>query len=878
MTGQTLLHYEFLEKVGEGGMGVVYKARDTHLDRFVAIKVLPAAQMADPVRKRRFIQEAKAASALNHPHIITVHDINSADGVEFMVMEHVRGKALDELIPRHGLRLGDALKYAVAIADALAKAHAAGIVHRDLKPSNVMVTDEGRVKVLDFGLAKLTEQTGTGEFEQTQVKPDTAEGSILGTVCYMSPEQAEGKEIDGRSDIFSFGALLHEMLGGHRAFQGDSQASTIAAILKEEPKPGGRAVPKDVERLVSRCLRKDPNRRFQGMADLKVALEDLKAESDSGSLEVAGEKIAAARRPSALIWVAAFALVAVGAAGLWFFTRRTESTEAAPRVVPLTAYPGQASEPSFSPDGNQVAFSWNGEKQDNFDIYVKLVDSATPLRLTTDPADDFGPAWSPDGRSIVFERDTGSSVAVILIPAIGGPEREIGRLAIGSSFRFFRGSRLAWAPDGKSLALAERTSADQPSALFLLSPATGEKRRLTSPPQTTEGDADPAFSPDGRRLAFIRSRRTDVSDIFALSLSKDLVPEGEAAQLSDETAWIRGPIWTPDGREIIWSMETGGDMSLWRLPASGGALKRLEIAGAGFAPAISRDGNRLAYTRSVSDTNIWRVQLPSAGPAKPNSAPLIASSRLESTAQYSPDGNRIAFASDRSGNMEIWVSDGDGSHAVQVTTLGKASSGTPRWSPDGRRIAFDWNVAGHWDIYTVNAGGGGLQRMTTDSFDHNIPSYSRDGQWLYFASSRTGRYEIWKMPAGGGDAVQVTKNGGQTAFESADGKWLYYTKADPSSSLWKMPVAEGVETQVGPAVYLRSFAIAEQGIYFIPPPKPDGRSSIEFLGFTSGASKTVVPLTRPTLFGLAVSPDNRFLIYTQFDQAGSDLLLIENFR
>jgi Tol biopolymer transport system component len=228
--------------------------------------------------------------------------------------------------------------------------------------------------------------------------------------------------------------------------------------------------------------------------------------------------------------------------------------------------------------------------------------------------------------------------------------------------------------------------------------------------------------------------------------------------------------------------------------------------------------------------------------------------------------------------MEIWVSDGDGSHAVQVTTLGKAESGSPRWSPDGQRIAFDWNVAGHWDIYTVNAGGGGPQRMTTDSFDQNIPSYSRDGEWLYFAASRSGRYEIWKMPAGGGDAVQVTRNGGQVAFESADGRWLYYTRSGSSPSLWRMPVAGGVEAQVVPAVYMRSFAIAEQGIYFVPPPKPDGHSSIEFLSFTSGARKTVVPLTRPTSLGLAVSPDNPFLIYTQLDQAGSDLVLIENFR
>jgi eukaryotic-like serine/threonine-protein kinase len=875
VTGQTLLHYEVVEKLGEGGMGVVYKARDTHLDRFVAIKVLPAAHMAEPGRKRRFIQEAKAASALNHPNIITVHDINSADGVDFMVMEHVCGKALDELIPRHGLRLGEALKYAVQIADALAKAHAAGIVHRDLKPSNIMVTDDGRVKVLDFGLAKLTEKTGTSEFEGTltykqQSKPNTIEGSIVGTVCYMSPEQAEGKAIDGRSDIFSFGAVLYEMLAGHRAFHGDSQVSTIAAILKEEPKPVGRAVPKEVERLVSRCLRKDPNRRFQGMADLKIGLEDLKAESDSGSLVVAGEKIAAGRRRPVLIWVVAFAVIAAGAAGLWFFTMRTKSNEAAPRVVPLSAYPGLAAQPSFSPDGNQVAFSWNGEKQDNFDIYVKLIDSATPLRLTTDPAADSSPAWSPDGRSIAFERDTGNSVAVILIPAIGGPERELGRLS--------GGSKVAWTPDGKWLAVADHTSTDQPSTIFLLSAATGEKRRLTSPPKATEGDTNPAFSPDGRRLAFSRSRSTPMSEIYALSLSKDLVPQGEPEQLTRENAWIVEPIWTHDGREIMCTMLTTGSKSLWRLSASGGALKQLEIAGAGSAPAISKEGNRLAYTRDVSDANLWRAQLPGAGAAKPISAPLVSSSRLEMNAQYSPDGKRIAFASDRSGNMEIWVSDGDGSHAIQVTTLGKAESGTPRWSPDCRRIAFDWNVAGHWDIYTVNASGGGLQRMTTDSFDHDIPSYSRDGKWLYFASMRTGRYEVWKMPAGGGEAVQVTKNGGLVAFESVDGKSLYYTKSDSSPSLWKMPVASGEETQVVPEVYYRTFATAEHGVYFVPPPKPDGRSSIEFLSFTTGVTKTVLPLVRRISFGLSVSPDNRSLIYTQYDQAGSDLMLIENFR
>jgi Tol biopolymer transport system component len=345
-------------------------------------------------------------------------------------------------------------------------------------------------------------------------------------------------------------------------------------------------------------------------------------------------------------------------------------------------------------------------------------------------------------------------------------------------------------------------------------------------------------------------------------------------ELTHEKGSVGEPVWTRDGREIICSTFN----SLSRLPSSGGTLKRLEIADTGASPAVSKDGNRLAFTKGLFDANIWRVQIPGPSGTKPVSAPLISSSSFEVNAQYSPDGTRIAFASDRYGTFEIWVSDSDGSHAVQVTTLGRAEAGTPRWSTDGRRIAFDWNVAGHWDIYTVSASGGGLQRMTTDSFDHDIPSYSRDGKWIYFASMRSGRYEVWKMPAGGGEAIQLTKNGAMVAFESLDGKWLYYTRSDSSPSLWKMPVGGGVEAEIVPAVDRRAFAIAEHGIYFIPPPKPNGHSSIEFLSFDTGVTKTVLPLVRFIHYGLSVSPDIRFLIYTQLDQAGSDLMLIENFR
>jgi eukaryotic-like serine/threonine-protein kinase len=286
MIGKTLGHYQITEKLGEGGMGVVYKARDTHLDRFAALKVLPFEKVSDPDRKRRFIQEAKAASALNHPSIITIYDIDQADGIDYIAMEYVAGKTLDELIPRKGLRLSPALKYAVQIADALARAHGAGIIHRDLKPSNVMVDEHGLVKVLDFGLAKLTETSGP---EAETAATRTGSGTILGTAAYMSPEQAEGKHIDTRSDIFSFGSMLYEMLTGQRAFRGDTRASTIASILREDPKPISQVsegLPRDAEQIVRRCLRKDPEHRFQTMGDLRVALEELKEESDSGGWSV----------------------------------------------------------------------------------------------------------------------------------------------------------------------------------------------------------------------------------------------------------------------------------------------------------------------------------------------------------------------------------------------------------------------------------------------------------------------------------------------------------------------------------------------------------------------------------------------------------------
>ncbi|MGA2147990.1 MAG: serine/threonine-protein kinase [Bryobacteraceae bacterium] len=331
MVGRIISHYEIIEKLGEGGMGVVYKAQDTHLDRSVAIKVLPPEMVADPERKRRFIQEARAASALRHPNIVTIYDIDQHDGADYIAMEYIPGRTLDQLIGRKGLRLGEALKYGVQIADALSRAHAAGIVHRDLKPGNIMVDEHGLVKVLDFGLAKLTEPTpGLDESTRT-IKPTTEEGTIVGTVAYMSPEQAEGKPLDARSDIFSFGAMLYEMLSGRRAFQKDSKISTLAAVLTQEPGPLPDEIPRDLEQVVIRCLRKDPARRYQHMDDVKVALQELKEDSESGKLSAPSQRAAPAPRTHHWLWpaIGAAALVLLAAAGFFLWQRA--------RAAPLTA-------------------------------------------------------------------------------------------------------------------------------------------------------------------------------------------------------------------------------------------------------------------------------------------------------------------------------------------------------------------------------------------------------------------------------------------------------------------------------------------------------------------------------------------------------------
>ena len=873
MTGQRVAHYQILEKLGQGGMGVVYKARDTHLDRFVALKVLPRERVADADRRRRFVQEAKAASALNHANIVTIHDIDDAGGVHFIAMEYVAGKALNELIGRKGLRPIDALEYAVQIADALAKAHAAGIIHRDLKPSNIMVGEDGQVKVLDFGLAKLTEAGGLAEDDPTRtLKAETAEGTILGTVAYMSPEQAEGKKVDPRSDIFSFGAVLYEMVTGRRAFQGDSTASTLAAVIKEDPKPPSEVsprVPRDLEKVILRCLRKDPEWRWQNMADLRVALRELHQETGSRLAEATVAPAKGRRR-----WrLAALVALPLVLAGGWLLWKRGGRELPPPRVVQLTSYPGSELYPYFSPDGHQVAFTWDGEKGDNLDIYVKLVGETNALRLTTDPARDEYPAWSPDGKRIAFQRTApGGATGIYLVSALGGAEQKL--------TDFQATGQMSWSPDGNWLAVARASSspgaAVESAGIFLVPIEGGEPRRITNP-KAPGYDIHPSISPDGRMLAHAACAATWSCDVYVQELGSGYAPQGSPRRITQQSVYFAGLAWSRDGESLVYSGSLGAHrlLCLWQVGIrEEQPPQRLDLAGfLAYHPSIAPAGNRLAFSRGLQNYDIWRYQ-PGGAPE-----PFIMSSLDELWPAFSPDGSRIAFGSSRSGEVfDIWVANADGSNPVQLTNRLGRHQGMPLWSPDGRWIAFQsqgWD--GAFDIYVIDASGGRPRRLTSEPSDEIIPSWSRDGKWIYLGSNRTGRYEIWRVASGGGQAEQVTQNGGYAAFESHDGKTLFYIKSS-NSPLFAKPLGGGPERQILDYVSEQSFVVVEDGVYYIGRRGNDRQYPLQFFQFSTGTSRLLTKIDGTISNRLTVSPDRKTFLFPNSVTSGSDLMLIENFR
>ena len=643
-----------------------------------------------------------------------------------------------------------------------------------------------------------------------------------------------------------------------------------------------------------------PRRGYRFVAEVRASDEpDVAAVAIAPLPDVSSETPQLAALPSAstvplpqlwwtrLKWqLAILAVLLIGVAGLRYFNFSSPlSSPAWSNVIPLTTYPGRESFPALSPDGSHIAFTWGGEKDDNPDIYVRLIEGGNPVRVTDSPAEDLNPVWSPDGQTLAFYRHEPEADGLYLVSALGGAERKL-TTVYANRFHFGPYTWLDWSPDGKGLVVTDKSSAQEPFSLYLLDPERGEKRRLTTPPATVIGDCSPAFSPDGKMLAFVRVVGAAVGDVYLVPTSG-----GEATRLTLDNQCINDLAWTPDGRKIVFSSRRDGIDRLWEVPVNGGPLQLFSAAGNQVRnPNFSRNGKAMAWMQSTDNTDIWRVELTTAPASTAGIStaaistnapmPVVASTMTDLSPTYAPDGNRIAFVSNRSGSNEIWISQSDGAAPLQLTSFQGPHTGSPRWSPDGKSIVFDSRPDGNADIFIINSVGGQPRRLTTESSEDIVPSWSRDGQAIYFNSNRGGSSQIWKMAAAGGAATQVTRNGGFDCAESTDGQWLYYTRERGVAAIWRMPVAGGEETLVfdyRPNGHSRMWAVRNGGIYFARG-EVAGCTTMYFFNFSTRQEIPVFMTQHPLPVGsgrLTLSPDERFLLFPVIAQRGSDLMLLK---
>ena len=743
MVGKTLLSYRIEAKLGAGGMGVVYRAVDSRLDRKVAIKVLPASALSSADRERRFVQEAKAASSLNHPNIVTIYDINTqeleGESIQYIAMELVAGETLHHLIRGKGLRIRDALKYATQIADALAVAHAAGIVHRDLKPSNVMVTPQGLVKILDFGLAKLGGTTKPDAYAETmhaQGAPLTEEGMVLGTVAYMSPEQAEGKQLDARSDIFSFGSVLYEMVTGRQAFTGASKLSSLSAVLYKEPQPVAEAVPDippELDRIISRCLKKDPERRWQTMADVKVALEELREELESGSLAISKPKGGKrATRQARWLALGALASVLLGLVPGAYFARRFFGSHP-PSFQRLTFRRGDVTSARFAPGGTVVySAEWGGAPSTLFSAQPGNRE-ARPLGLPSGRV----LAISPTGEMAVLLG--GGPVATLArVSFSGGAPREILENVSGAD----------WGPDGESLAVV-RTVAG--------------RYRLEYPVGTvlyeTEGrpPVSPRVSTDGELVAFF-DFDAEVGDASVCVAGRNR-PKQVLSRGWRGTGALN---WSPKGDEIWFSAnQSGGDPALYAVNLSGRQRVLSQVAGWIVMQDVARDGRVLL---SAVNSRLGILYVPPDGSTERDLAWLDASLVYE----LSDDAKLLLFVELSGGegrNAAIYLRKTDGSAAVRL-----GYGNRPSLSPDGKWVLCIRYEPGHSQLLLLPTGPGESRLLNVEGMRYESAEWFPDGKRILFTGNQAGHpVRTWIYDLDGKGPKPITPEGVRATRVSPDG-------------------------------------------------------------------------------------------------------------
>ena len=832
--------------IAESTSAGFYAARDTELDRPVALKFLRAEALDPRWTPARFLREAKATSALNHPNIVTVHEIiHSPEGL-VIAMELIEGASLRahcrtpqpaQEVARHGLQ----------IAKALAAAHSRGVMHRDIKPENIMLRTDGYVKVVDFGLAR--------EFAQLD-GTESAAGIPSGTLRYMSPEQTGGKRLTTATDVFSLGIVLYELACAVHPFAAETAIETAYKITHHPPAPLPASVPPALEKVLLRLLAKPPDQRPSASeaADLLEAVLTPRAAP------------APPRRMLALMGAGA-ALILAGVVAVRILSN-SPSASASPEplnIVNVTSLEGYEWGTSFSPDGRQIAFAWDGGPARQQGIYTQPVAGGAPAQISRSPGEDFYPSWSPDGTRIAFVRRIGKGpgLSVLVAPATGGPAQNVTGITDNEGYAY----PVAWHPDGNSLLIR---TLDQRSRISILRhPLDGGPRTSITAADSPTWDGLPTPSPNGRRLAFSRSSHGNRFQVCV----QDLSPT-EAKCFASAGSSLTGLAWAEGERSVY----VGRAKSLIRLDLVTGVETK---AGDGLFSYLAGDrlGRQFAFTYTHRDHNIWRFPTEKGQfPAK-----WIASSDDDIEPAYSPDGQSLVFRSKRSGVWEFWICRADGSGVRQLTSL-KGSAESPRWSPNGRQIALWGNApADRFErIYLADVNSGDLHPLTPDLWPAQYPIWSAGGDSILFTGGDpTG---IWSIPIQGtGAAVRIASTTWLDAFLSGDRQWIYFTKGYDTPGVWRMPVSGGREPELIAGsqgiVNYRYWDVAGDTAYFAD--IGGGTVVVRSLDLKTGQSRPLFPL-RAELFlgprGLAVSGDGKSILMVKLDTVIGDIRMIDGLK
>ena len=760
--------YEIQSPLGAGGMGEVYLATQTNLARPVAIKVLSSVFVSDTERLRRFEQEARAASALNHPNIISIYDVGRENDIAYIAMEFVDGRTLRVLLESGPLSIRKALQLACQVADGLAKAHSAGIVHRDLKPENIMVAKDGFVKLLDFGLAKLMPRAESSSNTRTATVWDSHPGAILGTAGYMSPEQARGAELDYRSDIFSLGLILYELVTGTAPFRRDSTAQTLAAIIEDELPPLTDAnckAPMPLRWVIERCLAKDPEERYSSTLDLARDLKNIRDHLSDTAISGSTSPVVRAK-PSKWIIPAMFAIAGLVLGAILMAVLRPEATISIPSVRPIT-FSGNDFSPSVSPDGRTIAFV--SAREGVFQIWLKQIATGSETVLTQGP-DDILPHFSPDGAWVMFIHNR----AAYRIPSIGGEPRKLldniddaGWSPDGRQIAFVRfenaGTKIgiasvpegrsqiihavdnlflrspSWSPDGTAIALVPRTSGTVGSlhGLFLISPDGGNARAVKCPLSGGELSA-PAWLGGHRKI------------IYAL-------PESQG-----DVGILQASIIGSAGRVLLQDVESGKFQTLFTIS---GPTSRVEIAGTGRAvfDSLAQPSNLKLYTNTQS--------------AQPGSHWLTRGKSVDRQPFFSPDGTSVIFSSSRAGDVDLWEVSLK-TDALRRLTDDPALDWDPFITRDNQHLVWSSNRSGNFEIWVADRDGSSPHQVSHDGFDAENPVVSSDG-WVFYISGQPKQPGLWKVRLDGVDPTLLVPGPAAWPDVSPDGKYvLYHTVAD----------------------------------------------------------------------------------------------------